>query len=185
LFGRQKVKLPAEGTVVFTETALCFPDKEMPYEDIFYRQSDTIVFHARTVELVDRGYANVTVQLSPSRLWINDEEIDPSTVAHMEAACSEIVLPREAMGLGDVKFMAAIGAFLGWQAIIFTLVIASLVGAIYGGIMVALRKQEWSGRLYFGPFLALAATIWIFGGPKLVNGYLYYSQHILDKMMGR
>ncbi len=59
LFGRQKIKLPAETTIVFSETALCLPDKEISYEEIFYRQSDTIVFHARTLELVDRGYANV------------------------------------------------------------------------------------------------------------------------------
>lgn len=183
LFGRQKLKLPAETTIVFTESALCLPDKEIPYEDIFYRQSDTVAFRARRVELVDRGYANVTVRLSPSQLRIDDEEIAPETVAHMEAVCSEMVLPREAMGLGDVKFMAAIGAFLGWQAVVFTLVIASMIGAVYGAMMVALRKQEWSGRLYFGPFLALAATIWIFAGPKLVAGYLYYSQHLLDKLL--
>lgn len=183
LFGRQKLKLPLETTVVFTETALCLPDKEIPYEELFYRQSDTIAFQARTLELVDRGYANTTVRLTPSRLWIGDEEIAPETVPHMEAVCSEIVLPREAMGLGDVKFMAAIGAFLGWQAVVFTLVVASMVGAAYGAIMVALRKQEWSGRLYFGPFLALAATLWIFAGPKLVAGYLYYSQHLLDRLI--
>jgi leader peptidase (prepilin peptidase)/N-methyltransferase len=184
LFGRQKIKLPPEATIVFTETALCLPDREYPYEEFFYRPSDTVVFHARTVELVDRGYANVTVRLSPSRLRIDDEEIDPLTVPHMEATCSEIILPREAMGLGDVKFMAAIGAFLGWQAVVFTLVLSSMIGAVYGGVMVALHRQQWSGRLYFGPFLALAATIWIFCGPALVSGYIYYSQHILDKLLG-
>ena len=184
LFGRQKLKLPLETTIVFTETSLCLPDKEIPYDELFYRQSDAIVFHARTLELVDRGYANITVRLTPSRLWVGEEEINPETVAHMEALCSEIVLPREAMGLGDVKFMAAIGAFLGWQAVVFTLVIASMVGAVYGAAMVALRKQEWSGRLYFGPFLAVAATVWIFAGPKVVAGYIYYSQHLLDRLLG-
>ena len=184
LFGRQKLKLPMESPIVFSETALCLPGKEIPYEELFYRQSDAIVFHARTLELVDRGYANVKVRLSPSRLQIDDEEIAPETVAHLEAVCSEIVLPREAMGLGDVKFMAAIGAFLGWEAVVFTLVVASMVGAAYGGVMVALRKQEWSGRLYFGPFLALAATLWIFVGPRLVAWYLHFSQHVLDRLLG-
>ena len=184
LFGRQKLKLPAEAAIVFTESALCLPDKEISYEEIFYRQSDTIVFHARTLELVDRGYADVTVRLSPSRLRIGDEEIKPETVAHLEAVCSEIVLPREAMGLGDVKFMAAIGAFLGWEAIIFTLVVASMIGAVYGATMVALHKKEWSGRLYFGPFLALAATLWIFAGPKLVVWYLHGSDHLLSRFLG-
>jgi leader peptidase (prepilin peptidase)/N-methyltransferase len=185
IFGRQKLKLPLETTIVFSETALCLPDKEVLYEDIFYRQSDTVVFQARTVELVDRGYANTTVRLSPSRLRIGEEEIDPETVSHLEAVCSEIVLPREAMGLGDVKFMAAIGAFLGWQATLFTLVIAALIGAIYGAMMVLLRKQEWSGRIYFGPFLAFAATIWIFTGLALVTWYMNFSNHLLTLLIGR
>jgi len=184
LFGRQKLKLPLETTIVFSETALCLPDKEISYDDIFYRKSDTIVFQARTVELVDRGYANTPVRLSPSRLQIGDEEVNPETVAHLEAVCSEIVLPREAMGLGDVKFMAAIGAFLGWEAVIFTLVIASMIGAVYGAVMVASHKQEWSGRIYFGPFLALAATVWIFTGPALVTWYLHFSNNLLMRLLG-
>ena len=56
LFGRQRLKLPAETKIIFGETAVHLPDKEIPYEELFYRQSDVIVLQARTVELVDRGY---------------------------------------------------------------------------------------------------------------------------------
>jgi leader peptidase (prepilin peptidase)/N-methyltransferase len=184
LFGRRKIKLPLEATIVFSETALCLPDQEIPYEEIFYRKSDTIVLHARTLELVDRGYANAKVRLSPSRLRIDDEELNPDDVPHLEAVCSEIIVPREAMGLGDVKFMAAIGAFLGWEAVIFTFVVACMIGAVYGAGMVALHKQKWSGRLYFGPFLALSATLWIFAGPELVTWYLRFSQQLLNGLLG-
>ena len=188
LFGRQKVKLPEQGKIVFSETALCLPEEEIPYEEIFYRESDTVVLRARTVELVDRGYQNVELRLAlrrtPPLLKIGEEKLDAESVVYLEATGSEIVLPREAMGLGDVKFMAAIGAFLGWQAAIFTLVVASMTGAAYGGSMVALHKQKWSGRLYFGPFLALAATIWIFAGPALVDWYLHFSQQVLGGLIG-
>jgi leader peptidase (prepilin peptidase)/N-methyltransferase len=175
LFGRQRVKLPVETKIVFSETAVHLPGKEIPYEDLFYRPSDVIILQARTVELVDRGYRDVQVRLSPSTLQIGEEEMNPEAVPCLEAVSGEILLPREAMGLGDVKFMGAIGAFIGWQGVFFTLTVSSLIGAIYGASMVALKKQEWSGRLYFGPFIALAATIYIFAGPALVAWY----QHLM------
>ena len=188
LFGRQKLKLPTETKIVFGETALCLPHEEIPYEELFYRESDTVVLRARTIELVDRGYADTELRLAlrrtPPVLRIGDEEINPDSVPYLEAVCSEIVLPREAMGLGDVKFMAAIGAFLGWEAVIFTLVVASMIGAAYGAGMVALHKQKWSGRLYFGPFLALAATVWIFAGPQLLAWYLRFSERVLNHILG-
>src|ERR1700744_3111115 len=74
LFGRHKLKLSPQTTVVFSETALCFPDKEIPFEEIFYRKSDTIVLQAKTIELVDRGYKDVTVRLSVTALWIGEEK---------------------------------------------------------------------------------------------------------------
>jgi len=172
LFGRQKINLPPETKIVFSETALFLPDKEISYEEIFYRKSDTIVLQARTVELVDRGYKNVTVRLSPSALQIDDEKINPDDVAHLEAECAEIILPREAMGLGDVKFMAAIGAFLGWQGALFSLMVSSLIGSAVGILLILLRKREWSSRLPYGPYIALAAAIWIFGGKRLVAVFL-------------
>lgn len=172
LFGRQKINLPPGTKIVFSETALFLPDREISYDEIFYRKSDTIVLQARTVELVDRGYQNVTVRLSPSALQIDDEKINPDDVAHLEAECAEVILPREAMGLGDVKFMAAIGAFIGWQGALFSLMVSSLIGSAVGILLILLRKREWSSRLPYGPYIALAAAIWIFGGKRLVAAFL-------------
>ena len=169
LFGRHKIVLPGEATIVFSDTALHLPGKDVPYEELFYRKSDSIVMRARTVELVDRCYCDVTVRLSPLRLQIGEEEFDPNDVHHLEAVGTEIVLPREAMGLGDVKFMAGIGAFLGWQAVIFSLMVSSIIGAIVGVLLIVFGKREWSSRLPYGPYIAAAAIIWVFGGHRFLT----------------
>jgi len=171
LFGCQKLALPANTKIVFSETAVHLPDKDIPYEELFYRQSDVIAMQAHTVELVDRGYKDVLVRLSPKRLLIGDEELNPEEVPHMEAVSAEIVLPREAMGLGDVKFMAAIGAFLGWQAVIFSLMVSSIIGSFVGLGLILMGKREWSSRLPYGPYIALAAAIWVFAGQELVSWF--------------
>ncbi len=169
LFGRQKVTLPADTRIIFSETAVHLPDKDIPYEDLFYRRSDVITLQARTVELVDRCYKNVQVRLSPADLWIGEERLNPEDVPYLEAVSAEIVFPREAMGLGDVKFMAAIGAFLGWQAVLFSLMLSSMIGSVVGVALIALRQRAWSSRLPYGPYIALAAAIWVFGGKRLVH----------------
>ncbi len=169
LFGRQRVKLPLDAKIVFTETAVHLPDREIPFDELFYRKSDVIVLRARTLELVDRCYADALVRLSPSALEIGGEKIDPATVACMEAVSAEIVLPREAMGLGDVKFMGAIGAFIGWQGVIFSLMLSSMIGAVVGVTLIALRRRRWSSRMPYGPYIALAAVIWIFAGKEIVR----------------
>jgi len=171
LFGRQKVKLDGETKIVFTETALCLPGQEIPYEEIFYRKSDTIVLEARTVELIDRSYCGVTLRLTPQVLRIDDEKLNPENVPHIEAVCSELVLPREAMGLGDVKFMAAIGAFIGWQGAVFSLMASSVIGSVVGIALILARKREWSSRMPYGPYIALAAVFWIFGGKNLFAAF--------------
>ena len=168
LFGRQKIPLGGETKVVFTETALVLPDQEVSYEEIFYRKSDAVILQARTLELVDRCYRDVVVRLSPNLLKIGDEEINPEAMPHMEVTCSELVLPREAMGLGDVKFMAAIGAFLGWKGAVFSLMASSFIGSLVGIVLIVMRKREWSSRMPYGPYIALAAIIWMFSGKKIL-----------------
>jgi leader peptidase (prepilin peptidase)/N-methyltransferase len=172
LYGRQKFELPARTRVFFTETTVKLPDREIPYEELFYRKSDAIVLHAGTAELIDRGYAKVPVRLSPDELRIGEDRFKPEAVQHLEVVTDEIVVPREAMGLGDVKFMAAIGAFLGWQAVLFSLMVSALIGAAVGIGLILLRRREWSSRLPYGPYIALAATLWIFAGNRILTWWL-------------
>jgi leader peptidase (prepilin peptidase)/N-methyltransferase len=169
LFGRQQIDLPPDTRVVFTETGVVLPDQEIPFEDLFYRKSDVILLQAKSVELIDRCYAAVTVRLQPEKLFIGEEEVNPETVSQMEVVTDKITLPREAMGFGDVKFMGAIGAFLGWQATLFSLMASSIIGAAVGLILIALRKQEWSSKLPYGPYIAAAATVWMFTGQRLLT----------------
>ncbi len=172
LYGRQRFELPAHTTVFFTETNVKLPDKEIPYEELFYRKSDAVVLHARTVEMTDRGYARVPVRLSPTELRIGEDRFKPEEVQHLEVVTDEIVVPREAMGLGDVKFMAAIGAFLGWQAVLFSLMVSAMLGATVGVTLILLGRREWSSRLPYGPYIALAATLWVFAGRGILTWWL-------------
>lgn len=173
LFGRQKIELPPDTKIVFSESAVHLPDRDIPYEEIFYRQSDTIHMQVRRLELVDRCYLDVTVRLAllAKRLEIGDDQFDPEQCRHLEVVASELVLPREAMGLGDVKFMAAIGAFLGWQATIFSLMVSSMIGSIVGITLIVLGKREWSSRLPYGPYIAAATVIWVFAGQRILGWF--------------
>jgi leader peptidase (prepilin peptidase)/N-methyltransferase len=164
MFGRQKVALPEGTKIVFSETNLCLPDRDIPYEELFYRRSDTIVLEAGLVETIDRGWREASIRLSQDKLLINEDQFAPETICHLEAVTDAVYLPREAMGLGDVKFMAAIGAFLGWHAVLFSLMVSSVIGSLVGGGLVLVGRKDWSSRLPYGPYIAAAAVLWMFFG---------------------
>lgn len=166
-FGKEKVNLGPDSKIVFTETALKLPDKDLPYDEIFYRKSDFIELQAKTVEMEDRCYWNTTIRLTPEQLKIGEDAFNPEHVPHMEVVTSDLILPREAMGFGDVKFMAAIGAFFGWQATIFALMFSAVLGTLASLGAIAIRRAEWSSRIPYGPYIALAAVIYMFLPPHL------------------
>jgi leader peptidase (prepilin peptidase) / N-methyltransferase len=171
-FGRVKLALQGETKVFFGESGVVLPDRHIPYEEIFYRKSDAIRFHARQLELPDRCFRDVDVALSPSKLRVGEQEFDPEQNLYMEAVTDRMVLPREAMGFGDVKFMAAIGAFLGWPAVIFSLVISSFLGALVGLFLIVFRRHERSSPIPYGPYIAAAAALWLFAGEELLILFL-------------
>lgn len=80
---------------------------------------------------------------------------------------------REGMGGGDVKLLAMIGAFLGWKAVILTILLSSLIGSITGIIVIALKGKDFKYAIPFGPFLSLGATISLFYGQNIIDWYLY------------
>lgn len=78
---------------------------------------------------------------------------------------------REGLGGGDIKLLAMIGAFVGWEGVLFTLVAGSLLGCIIGVFVISLKS---AGRFYeipFGPFLALGTLVYMFYGNILLNWY--------------
>jgi leader peptidase (prepilin peptidase)/N-methyltransferase len=75
------------------------------------------------------------------------------------------------MGLGDVKMLAMIGAFLGWQQVLVVLFLASLAGALVG-LALTLRGRSLQSHLPFGTFLAVAALLASFAGQALAAAYV-------------
>ncbi|MEI6807447.1 MAG: prepilin peptidase [bacterium] len=88
------------------------------------------------------------------------------------ARIGELVFKREAMGMGDVKLLAAIGAFLGWRAVLFNIIISSLLGAAVGLSLVVLGKKEMKSGIPYGPYIAIAAVLWILWGPTAWSWYI-------------
>ena len=80
----------------------------------------------------------------------------------------------EGMGMGDVKMLAMIGAFLGWQLVLVTIIVASFGGAVLGALMLATRRGTMQAALPFGTFLAVGAAFAAVAGEPLVTWYLAF-----------
>jgi leader peptidase (prepilin peptidase)/N-methyltransferase len=177
VFGRQRIDLPADSQIRFHESGMVLPGGETPYEEVFYRSSDAVRLFAHRLELADRCYWNQPIELrlaaQPATLRVGSEEFAAEAEPYMVAHADRIELPREAMGLGDVKFMAAIGAFLGWQATVFSLFFSSVIGTVVAVLLILTGRQTLSGRVGYGPYIAAAAMTWVFGGREFVGRWLF------------
>lgn len=73
-----------------------------------------------------------------------------------------LIAGKEAMGFGDVKLMGALGLFFGWRLIIIISLIAFLLGAIVGIILILFKKKTSDDYMPFGPFIVIATIIAMF-----------------------
>jgi len=89
----------------------------------------------------------------------------------MLAAVSPYLFGKEGLGGGDIKLLAMIGAFLGWQHVCMTLFLASCTGAMVGIGLMAFRDMERGQYLPFAPFLAAGAVASLFFPQELFGMY--------------
>jgi leader peptidase (prepilin peptidase)/N-methyltransferase len=82
------------------------------------------------------------------------------------------IVGTDGMGLGDVKMLAMIGAFLGWEQVWLVLLFSSLTGALVGVALTVSGSRSLQSRLPFGTFLAVAAFIGSLIGDRLLTWYL-------------
>ena len=83
-----------------------------------------------------------------------------------------LIRHEEGMGFGDVKMLAMIGAFLGWQLMLATLFVSTILGSVIGVGLIAAGKGNLKTALPFGCFLAIAAMLASVGGDHAVRWYL-------------
>ncbi|QWZ62385.1 A24 family peptidase [Aeromonas sp. FDAARGOS 1417] len=84
----------------------------------------------------------------------------------------KLLTGKEGMGYGDFKLLAALGAWLGWQALPIILLLSSLVGAVIGISLIALQKHHQGKPIPFGPYLAIAGWIALLWGDTITRWYL-------------
>jgi len=78
----------------------------------------------------------------------------------------DVIFKKESMGGGDVKFLAMVGAFMGWQLALLTFFIAPFFGAVYG-VIEKIRTKD--SAIAYGPFLVIGALISLFWGQDIID----------------
>ena len=86
-----------------------------------------------------------------------------------------LVTGKEGMGYGDFKLLAALGAWMGWQALPMIILLSSLVGAVVGISLILLKQQHRDIPIPFGPYLAAAGWLALIWGDTLSTAYLNWS----------
>ncbi|MCL1971767.1 MAG: prepilin peptidase [Endomicrobia bacterium] len=98
----------------------------------------------------------------------------------------QFMFKKEAMGGGDVKLMAGVGAIIGWEKVLLAIFIASFLGSIVGLFLILFKKVERRGYLPFGPFLAAASyiTLLLPAPSILMNAFFAWEMNLIHKIFG-
>lgn len=142
------------------------------WSDYFAREKDRLLLQCDEAKIDNQPYGNVTLEFHYNRVAVEGQEMLLDHVDEISGIVRELQIPREAMGRGDLKFLAAIGAFLGWRSVLFSVFAGSLLGSLVGLLTLLAGKRVWSAKLPFGPYLAFGAVTWLFFGDDVVRWYL-------------
>ncbi len=88
------------------------------------------------------------------------------------ALAYQVLRKRQGLGMGDIKMMAMVGAFLGWRMALLTIFAGSFLGSILGIFLILFRGKSLQSKLAFGTFLGAGAILSLFFGLQMVDWYL-------------
>ena len=175
VFGKKRIRLDAPASFTWTrkgdDADFVVGEEQGLWSDYFARETDQLILHCDEAIVGERNLGAADLRFHYDRVNLGDEQIALDTLDRISGIARELEIPREAMGRGDLKFLASIGAFLGWRAVLFSVSAGSLLGSVVGLFTLLIGKRVWSAKLPFGPYLALGALIWMFFGELLVRWY--------------
>lgn len=175
-FGKKRIQLDAPTPFSWTregdDAEFLVGTEREKWSEYFAREKDLLLMQCDAAEIDGRALGPVMLRFHYDRVSTGAEEFALDSLGNITGIVRELQIPREAMGRGDLKFLAAIGAFLGWRAVLFSLFGGSLIGSVVGLAAMIFGQRVWSAKLPFGPYLALGALIWIFFGEEMVRWYL-------------
>ena len=177
-FGKKRVELDAPTPFTWTrhgdDADFVVGEERSLWSDYFAREKDRLLLHCDEAKVDHRTFGSEVLEFHYNRVRIGGDEFLLDTVDQISGVARELEIPREAMGRGDLKFLAAIGAFLGWRGVLFSIFAGSVAGSIVGLGTLLIGKRVWSAKLPFGPYLAFGALIWMFFGEKFIQWYLQF-----------
>jgi leader peptidase (prepilin peptidase)/N-methyltransferase len=175
-FGKKRVYFTSPTPVIWTrqgdDAELVVGEERSLWSDHFARETDRLLLECDEAKIDGRAYQHVILEFHYNRVQVGSEQMMLDDVNEITGLVRELQIPREAMGRGDLKFLAAIGAFLGWRAVFFSVFAGSLLGSVVGLLTLILGKRVWSAKLPFGPYLAFGALTWMFFGEAFVRWYV-------------
>ena len=176
VFGKKRIRLDAPTPFSWTrqgdDADFAVGDERGLWSENFARETDQLILECNEAVIDGRALGLTSLRFHYNRVAFAGEEHMLDNVGSISGVVRQLQIPREAMGRGDLKFLAAIGAFLGWRAVLFTIFSGSLLGSVVGLTAMVIGKRVWSAKLPFGPYLAAGALIWMFFGDALVLWYL-------------
>lgn len=137
--------------------------------DIFCRKTDRLLVEATDIRVSGESVGGGSLIIREMEVQLPDGTIHHlSKIKSLDGMATSAVIPREAMGMGDVHLLGMIGAFFGWTGVFFSLFSAS----IFAILAALIGRIGFGKQLPFGPFLAMGAVTWMFGAWRIWEWYI-------------
>ncbi|MGB0992423.1 MAG: prepilin peptidase [Akkermansiaceae bacterium] len=183
LFGKKKMEFTKQVSWMLREPEdendeqeeLCFviDGEAHGWSELFYRPTDKLIIEGSGFKIDGKKLDAKELTIKGDRIEVAGKMAMIEDLKSLDGKAKRVIIPREAMGMGDVYLMGMLGACLGWQSVIFTVFAACLFS-----IVIAIIGRMGFGRpLPFGPSLAFGGFCWIFWGWKVWDWYFALLVH--------